>query len=123
MGSRQTPREGKIHEKLHHQLHPATKVRSGQYGPTLVRRSKPIARKRSQPLPQRALQHSYSLPSGGSGIFVGGASASRAGRAGCPPDSMVAFRRIVKVRPPIETLTLPRSTGVTFAGVGFLRGS
>jgi hypothetical protein len=38
-------------------------------------------------------------------------------------DSMVAPRRSVKVWRPIETLTPPRSTGVTFAGAGFLRGS
>lgn len=38
-------------------------------------------------------------------------------------DSMVARRRSVKVWRPIETLTAPRSTGVIFAGAGFLRGS
>jgi hypothetical protein len=35
---------------------------------------------------------SDSLQLGGSGIFLGGASASRAGRADGPPDSMVALR-------------------------------
>ena len=55
-------------------------------------------------------------------IFLGGASASGAGYGGGSPDTIVALRRIVKRWRPMETLTLPRSTGVTCGGVSGLRG-